>query len=210
MQNNSSLIENMIAILENSGVSKIFLVLKNNVQFPDFPSHVQIVINSELTNLSSSGSAAAGFLETMSGGGEGCTLLIDGDLYFSQENFDSIYSYLNGNSILLTPHTGSGDECVPHFNEGKFIKFSKEKNTNAIDNPEYIGLSHFSGSFIECFLQIAKEESYVEAYENLIPKIVEIGHPISFIYKSNFLWKDLDYIEDIEAIRKLQTKSNEK
>lgn len=204
---NNSLLINIIDTLLSQKNINIFVV-SNYIPHNKLLNikRIKFCMDSKLTRKSSSGSSCVGMNQLKKGK---CSLLIDGDLFFSKKDFEAIYPYLNGNSLLMTPHTGSGDECVAEFNAGRFSSFTKKSEiVEKTQNPEYIGLSHFNYDFIKSFMHEAKDTEYLEPYENLIPKIAQKGHPISFLYTNRFMWKDLDTKEDISVIRKLHNESN--
>lgn len=195
-----TLLSNLIEILAESGVESIYLVTRDNNQFEQFRNLVELCCEVELSNLSSSGSVAVGLKRLQND----CTLIIDGDLYFGKRDFELIYNHMNGNCILLTPHTGSGDECVPVFSNGKFVNFSKEKKyVNKSENPEYVGISHFESDFIRKFMEMTERNEFKLPYENVVGELIKIGFAVNFLYHEYFKWKDLDTILDLESIRRI-------
>ena len=100
-------------------------------------------------------------------------------------------------------------KIIPTFKNGEFFEFTKNiKEVEKTGHPEFLGISHLSPNFIAKFLTVAEETSFTEPYEKIFPIIAKMGEPVGFLYSSTFKWKDLDNIEDIKIIRKLQQNEN--
>ena len=135
-------------------------------------------------------------------------IVIEGDLIFDPSALFRIIS-ANENAIIVTNHSGSGDEMTPLFSQGYLQNFVKEKNTLS-HFPEYMGISFFKKSLLSRMIKLNQENSSKLSYEECLGKTLEkYKMSLNFIYFPELLWSDLDTSNDVRRFEDIYHKLQE-
>jgi choline kinase len=197
-----SLLRRNIRLLRASGIEDIYVVvgyrqqsIRNHLNgiLPDS----KIILNDEYEKYGSMWSLNCAFKIVNSD-----LIVFDADIFVSISMVKNIINRKN-TSIIVTPHSNSGDESLPKFKKGRLVNFSKEMESD-FSFPEYIGISFFTKECLELMNSKNVEDSLELSYEAALGKSsMTHSFDIDFIYHPTSKWSDLDQPEDLERIMNL-------
>lgn len=197
--NGETLLDRHLRILNDHGFEEIILVTGFNHEYIENhlkkinSKNIELVFNPFFRDFGSlySLSQSANFWQEDN-------LVIDGDLCYDPMAI-KILSESSQNAIIVTPHSGSGDESMPIFKNGVLSNFQKDSRLSL---PEYIGISKFSGFLLKDMIKI-RPNSKVPYEEALAEAVRDKGHHLSFVYVPGLKWKDVDTESDLKIMKKI-------
>jgi choline kinase len=203
-----SLLRRNIRLLRASGIEDVYVVVGYRQQ--SVRNHLNgiipdsnIILNKEYSKYGSMWSLNCAFKTVNSD-----LIVFDADIFVSMKMVKNIINRKN-TSIIVTPHSNSGDESLPKFKRGRLINFSKEMESD-FSFPEYIGISFFTKECLELMNSKNAEASFQLSYEAALGKSSTThSFDIDFVYHPTSKWSDFDSPEDLERIKnlaKLETK----
>jgi choline kinase len=135
-------------------------------------------------------------------------IVIEGDLIFDPSVLSRVISS-NENAIIVTNHSGSGDEMTPFFSQGYLQNFVKEKNASS-QFPEYMGISFFKKPLLSEMIKLNQESSSKLSYEECLGRTLEkYKMSLNFVYFPQLLWSDLDTPADVRRFEDIYLKLKE-
>ena len=200
-----SLLLRNIRLLKEAGVSQVVVVVgyKSDVVIEHLQGDidgVKIVYNAEFEQNGSMWSVARAF--------QLCRkplIVLDADIYVNSRIIENILGRKNS-AIIVTPHSGSGDESVPIFKQGSLQVFSKEFNS-IYSFPEYIGVSFFTYDVLKLMIQEDSRRGNKLSYDAALGICaITNSFDLDFVYVPTAKWSDFDVPQDLQRIIEIAEK----
>ncbi len=194
------LISRTLTLLREIGITKIVMVVGYHAElFENYrSSDVEIVnaLNYEFTGSMASLAAAADFINED-------FILIEGDTFFEKKVLESLYSKEEGNCLVATEESGSGDECYIESQCGFITKISKDKHRICKFEGELLGISRITYDTYQAML--SKWHKSNNSYLNYEHVLMDVTTPLErpFIFFQNLIWGDVDCPEDFKRLREV-------
>lgn len=194
-----SLLFRNIRLLKEAGVDQVVVVVgyKSEVVIEHLKGEideVQIVYNAEFEENGSMWSVTRAF--------ESCQkplIVLDADIYVNSRIIENILGRKNS-AIIVTPHSGSGDESVPIFKQGSLQIFSKDFNSD-YSFPEYIGVSFFTFDVLELMVNEDSQHGNKLSYDAALGICAMTNSfDLDFVYVPTAKWSDFDVPQDLQRI----------
>ena len=119
-------------------------------------------------------------------------LLIENDMVFEERAITELLNNVNGDCILITSESGSGDEALVEIRDGYIYKISKDIHQfNKIDG-EMIGISKISYDMFNKMIKLFVENR--NPYLNYEYALMDIGrdYKIRYIKLDSLVWTEID------------------
>lgn len=184
------IIDRVINILTNNGIEKIIIVTGyKNEFFEEYKSNTSIfLVNNDRykwTGTMYSLSLAKEYIDDD-------FLLIENDMVFEERAITELLNNVNGDCILITSESGSGDEALVEIRDGYIYKISKDIHQfNKIDG-EMIGISKISYDMFNKMIKLFVENR--NPYLNYEYALMDIGrdYKIRYIKLDSLVWTEID------------------
>lgn len=194
------LIDRTLSILREIGVEKIVLIVGYRSElFDKYRSEDAIILkaaNYEFTGSMASLAAASDVIEDD-------FLLVEGDTFFEKKVLEQLGMIEEGNCLVATEESGSGDECYIESQSGFITKISKDKHRICRFEGELLGISRISYETYQAML--AKWRKSNNSYLNYEHVLMDVTKPLDrpFLFFKNLIWGDVDCPEDFKRLKEV-------
>jgi len=198
------LIDRTISILRELGIDRIVLIVGYRSElFDKYRSEDVIILkasNYEFTGSMASLAAASDVIDDD-------FLLVEGDTFFEKKVLEQLGAIEEGNCLVATEESGSGDECFIESQSGFITKISKDKHRICRFEGELLGISRISFETYQAMLSKWQKSnnSYLN-YEYVLMDVTEsLDRP--FLFFKNLIWGDVDCPEDFKRLKEVTCRS---
>lgn len=194
------LVDRTLSLVKEAGISRVILVVGYRAElFEKYRSKdVQIVQapNYEFSASMASLAAARDFIDED-------FILIEGDTFFEKKALEHLNRVKEGNCLVATEESGSGDECFIESKAGFITKISKDKHRICRFEGELLGISRITK---ETYAAMLREwDSSANSYLNYEHVLMDVTTPLDrpFIFIKNLIWGDVDCTEDFKRLKEV-------
>lgn len=194
------LIDRTMALLSEAGISRILLVVGYRAElFEKYRNeNTQIIVapNYEFSASMASLATAKEYIDKD-------FILVEGDTFFEKIALNRLQMVNEGNCLVVTEESGSGDECFIESKAGYITKISKDKHRICNFEGELLGISRISLSTYRTMINLW--ESSTNSYLNYEYVLMDVTAPLDrpFIYLKNLIWGDVDCPEDFKRLKEV-------
>ena len=195
---NQCLIDRTLRLLQEVGVGRVLLVVgfredlfklyaKDNVQ----------LVKAENFEFSASMASLAAAKDLI----DEDFLLIEGDTFFEKKVLEHLVGIKEGNCLVATEESGSGDECYIESRSGFITKISKDKHRICKYEGELLGVSRISLDTYQKMLDLWNKST--NSYLNYEYVLMDVTSPLDrpFVFFKNLIWGDVDCPEDFKKLK---------
>ena len=197
---NQCLIDRTLMLLAEVGISQVYLVVGYRSElFEKYCSEqVQLV---KAPNYEFSSSMAS--LATVRDYVKEDFILIEGDTFFEKKALEHLAKVKDGNCLVATEESGSGDECYIESKSGFITKITKDRHRICRIEGELIGVSRISYDTYSRMLNLWDKSS--NSYLNYEYVLMDVTTPLErpFIFQKNLIWGDVDCPEDFKRLKEI-------
>lgn len=194
------LVDRTLSLVKEAGIGRVILVVGYRAElFEKYRSdNVQIVLapNYEFSASMASLAAARNYINED-------FILIEGDTFFEKKALEQLRRVKEGNCLVATEESGSGDECFIESKAGFITKISKDKHRICRFEGELLGISRISK---ETYTAMLREwDSSANSYLNYEHVLMDVTTPLDrpFIFIKNLIWGDVDCPEDFKRLKEV-------
>lgn len=194
------LIDRTLFLLKEAGINHVILVVGYRAElFEKYQSNnVQLVqvSNFEFSASMASLASARSFIDED-------FILVEGDTFFEKKALEQLIKVKDGNCLMATEESGSGDECFIESQAGFITKISKDKHRICRFEGELLGISRISkGTYTE---MLRKWDLSANSYLNYEYVLMDVTTPLErpFIFIKNLIWGDVDCLEDFKRLKEV-------
>ncbi len=191
------LLDRTLQILRDEGFSRIYIVVGYRSElFGRYSADdVTVIINENYEFTSSMGSLA--LTEHLV---DSDFLLVEGDTFFEKKVIRQLNEIPEGNCLVMTEESGSGDECFVETKSGFVTSITKDRHRVCRFEGELLGLLRISmptfGKMLESWRQA--ENPYLN-YEYLLMQVTDaIDRPV--LKFPNLIWGEVDNQSDFRKL----------
>ena len=197
---NQCLIDRTLSILREIGVDRIVLIVGYRSELFDKYRSEDVVIL-KATNYEFTGSMAS--LAAASDEIDDDFLLVEGDTFFEKKVLEQLGAIEDGNCLVATEESGSGDECYIESQSGFITKISKDKHRICRFEGELLGISRISYETYQAMLSKWRKSN--NSYLNYEHVLMDVTTPLErpFIFIKNLIWGDVDCPEDFKRLKEV-------
>ena len=194
------LIDRTLSLVKEAGISRVILVVGYRAElFEKYRrENLQIVqaTNYEFSASMASLAAARNFIDED-------FILIEGDTFFEKKVLEQLKRINNGNCLVATEESGSGDECFIESKAGFITKISKDKHRICRFEGELLGISRISKETYAAMLD--EWDTSANSYLNYEYVLMDVTTPLDrpFIFFKNLIWGDVDCLEDFKRLKEV-------
>ena len=199
-ENGQCLVDRNIRLLKNAGITRILLVVGFRKelfsQYADDVVQLVYAPNFEFSSSMASLAAAQSYIDED-------FLLVEGDTFFENTALDPLVKLDEGNCLVVTEESGSGDECYIESRSGFITKISKDRHCIRNYEGELLGISRISYQTYTRMLSLWREST--NSYLNYEHVLMDVTSPLDrpFIYLRNLIWGDVDCPEDFKKLKEV-------
>lgn len=192
------LVDRTLSLVKEAGIGRVILVVGYRAElFEKYRSdNVQIVLapNYEFSASMASLAAARDYINED-------FILIEGDTFFEKKALEQLRRVKEGNCLVATEESGSGDECFIESKAGFITKISKDKHRICRFEGELLGISRISKVTYTAMLQ--EWDMSANSYLNYEHVLMDVTTPLErpFIFIKNLIWGDVDCPEDFKRLK---------
>ena len=197
---NTCLVDRTISLLREVGVTSIIIVVGYRSElFERYRSEDVVLIKAP--NYEFTGSMAS--LAAVSDSIDEDFILIEGDTFFEKKVLERLYNIQEGNCLVATEESGSGDECYIESQAGFITKISKDKHRICRFEGELIGISRISFDTFQAML--SKWHKSNNSYLNYEHVLMDVTTPLErpFLFFKNLIWGDVDCPDDFKRLKEV-------
>ena len=197
---NQCLIDRTLSILREIGVDRIVLIVGYRSELFDKYRSEDVVIL-KATNYEFTGSMAS--LAAASDEIDDDFLLVEGDTFFEKKVLEQLGNIEEGNCLVATEESGSGDECYIESQSGFITKISKDKHRICRFEGELLGISRISYETYQAMLSKWRKSN--NSYLNYEHVLMDVTEPLDrpFLFFKNLIWGDVDCPEDFKRLKEV-------
>lgn len=194
------LVDRTLSLVKEAGIGRVILVVGYRAElFEKYRSdNVQIVLapNYEFSASMASLAAARDYINED-------FILIEGDTFFEKKALEQLRRVKEGNCLVATEESGSGDECFIESKAGFITKISKDKHRICRFEGELLGISRISKVTYTAMLQ--EWDMSANSYLNYEHVLMDVTPPLDrpFIFIKNLIWGDVDCPEDFKRLKEV-------
>lgn len=193
-----TIIERLIRILKDNGISKIVIVAGYEREYFETLNvkEVELVYSDRYkwTGTMYSLSLVEKHIDED-------FLLIEGDLIFEEKAIDYLLESENSNCLVLANESGSGDEVLVETRNGNVFRISKDIHQLSKINGEFIGLSRLSiHTYRDMLVDFKYSENPYLHYEYVLMNL-KYKHNIGYTKIDDLIWTELDTKKDYENLK---------
>ena len=195
---NQCLIDRTLFLLKEVGVSRVLMIVGYSAElFEKYRSSDVVLI--QASNYEFTGSMAS--LAVTSDYIDDDFILVEGDTFFEKKVLERLCSVKEGNCLVATEESGSGDECFIESQSGFITKISKDKHRICKFEGELLGISRISYDTYQAML--AKWRKSNNSYLNYEHVLMDVTTPLErpFLFFKNLIWGDVDCPEDFKRLK---------
>ena len=199
-EENQCLIDRTLRLLKEIGVERILLVVGFRAElFRKYADdHIKLVTaeNYEFSASMASLAAAQDYIDED-------FLLVESDTFFEKKVLDYLSSVKEGNCLVATEESGSGDECYIESQSGFITKISKDKHRICNYEGELLGVSRISLQTYHKMLDLWNKST--NSYLNYEYALMDVTTPLDrpFVYFKNLIWGDVDCPDDFKRLKEI-------
>ena len=197
---NQCLIDRTLFLLKEVGVSRVLMIVGYSAElFEKYRSSDVVLI--QASNYEFTGSMAS--LAVTSDYIDDDFILVEGDTFFEKKVLERLCSVKEGNCLVATEESGSGDECFIESQSGFITKISKDKHRICKFEGELLGISRISYDTYQAML--AKWRKSNNSYLNYEHVLMDVTTPLErpFLFFKNLIWGDVDCPEDFKHLKEV-------
>lgn len=197
---NLCLIDRTVALLREVGVTRILLVVGYRAElFEKYRSEDVMLVKAPNYEFSSSMASLASVSEYI----DGDFILVEGDTFFEKKVLERLVAVKEGNCLVATEESGSGDECYIESQSGFITKISKDKHRICKFEGELLGISKITYETYRAML--AKWKTSTNSYLNYEHVLMDVTTPLErpYIFLRNLIWGDVDCPEDFKKLKEI-------
>lgn len=197
---NKCLIDRTLSLLDEVGISRVFLIVGYRAElFEKYRSeNVQLIeaTNYEFSSSMASLAAAADYIDDD-------FLLVEGDTFFEKKVLEQLAAVKEGNCLVATEESGSGDECYIESQSGFITKISKDKHRICNYEGELLGVSRITQSTYHSMLNLWYKST--NSHLNYEYVLMDVTTPLDrpFIFFKNLIWGDVDCSDDFKKLKEV-------
>lgn len=197
---NQCLIDRTLCLLKDMGISRILMIVGYRLELFDKYRSSDVVLieapNYEFTGSMASLAVASGYIDDD-------FILVEGDTFFEKIVLEKLCSLKEGNCLVATEESGSGDECFIESQYGFITKISKDKHRICKFEGELLGISRITYDTYQ--LMLAKWHKSNNSYLNYEHVLMDVTKPLDrpFIFFRNLIWGDVDCPEDFKRLKEI-------
>lgn len=197
---NQCLIDRTLSLLKEVGISRILMIVGYRAElFEKYGSSDVVLIkasNYEFTGSMASLAVASDYIDDD-------FILVEGDTFFEKMVLERICSVKEGNCLVATEESGSGDECFIESQSGFITKISKDKHRICKFEGELLGISRISYDTYQAML--SKWRKSTNSYLNYEHVLMDVTKPLDrpFLFFKNLIWGDVDCPEDFKRLKEV-------
>jgi thiamine kinase-like enzyme/choline kinase len=202
-EGNQCLIDRTLRLLKEVGVNRVLMVVgfREDLFSKYTGESVQLVRadNYEFSSSMSSLAAAQDFIDED-------FLLVEGDTFFEKKVLEHLVNVKEGNCLVATEESGSGDECYIESQSGFITKISKDKHRICKYEGELLGVSRISIDTYYKMLDLWKRST--NSYLNYEHVLMDVTTPLDrpFAFFKNLIWGDVDCPEDFKRLKEVTSR----
>lgn len=198
------LIDRTINLLKDIGINRILLVVGFRKELFEkyVDDKVQLIIAPKYEFSSSMASLAA-----VKDYVDEDFILVEGDTFFEKKVVDSLVKVDEGNCLVATEESGSGDECYIESQSGFITKISKDKHRICNYEGELLGVSRISYDTYGKMYKLW--QSSTNSYLNYEYVLMDVTTPLErpFVFFKNLIWGDVDCPEDFKRLKEVTSRA---
>ena len=196
--NDICLLDRTLSILRESGFQKILVVAGyQSEMFQKYESaDVRIIVNKDYEFTSSMGSLAL-----VDGAVDEDFLLIEGDTFYEKKVIRQLSSINEGNCLVMTEESGSGDECYVETRSGFVTNITKDRHRVHRFEGELLGIMRISLLTFRKIMELWRQSAnpYLN-YEYLLMDVTDaIERPV--LHFPNLIWGEVDHMADYKKLK---------
>lgn len=198
------LIDRTLGLLKEIGIKHILLVVGFRKElFGKYVDDIVQLVYADHYEFSSSMASLAAAKEHINED----FILVEGDTFFEKKVLEQISKIDNGNCLVATEESGSGDECYIESQSGFITKISKDKHRVSRFEGELLGISRISYETYCKMLSLwySSANSYLN-YEYVLMDVTSVLER-PFLFFKNLIWGDVDCIEDFKRLKEITSKT---
>ena len=194
------LIDRTLSLLKELGISRILMIVGYRAElFEKYRSSDVVLIkanNYEFTGSMASLAVTSEYIDED-------FILVEGDTFFEKIVLEKLCSVNEGNCLVATEESGSGDECFIESQSGFITKISKDKHRICKFEGELLGISRIAYETYQSML--AKWHKSNNSYLNYEHVLMDVTKPLDrpFIFFKNLIWGDVDCPEDFKRLKEI-------
>lgn len=133
-------------------------------------------------------------------------LLVEGDTFFEKKVLEELVNVKEGNCMVATEESGSGDECYIESQSGFITKITKDKHRICRYEGELLGVSRISLDTYHKMLDLWKRST--NSFLNYEYVLMDVTSPLErpFIFFKNLIWGDVDCPEDFKRLTEVTSR----
>ena len=192
------LLDRTLQILREAGYQHIVIVIGYKAElFSKYEStDVTLIINQDYEFTSSMGSLA--LIESVV---REDFLLIEGDTFYEKKVIQELTDIAEGNCLVMTEESGSGDECFVETQSGFVTSITKERHRVRRFEGELLGIMRISLPTFRKLLEAwhQSDNPYLN-YEYLLMDVTDaIERPV--LCFPNLIWGEVDHMSDFKKLK---------
>lgn len=197
---NRCLIDRTLSLLKEVGISRILMIVGYRAElFEKYccPDVILIkVSNYEFTGSMASLAAASDYIDDD-------FVLVEGDTFFEKKVLEGLCLVNEGNCLVATEESGSGDECYIESRSGFITKISKDKRSICKFEGELLGVSRISYDTYKAMLSKWRRSN--NSFLNYEHVLMDVTTPLErpFLFFKNLIWGDVDCPEDFKRLKEV-------
>ena len=197
------LIDRTLNLLKEVGIRSIFIVVGfHDDMFGKYAGDNVQLIKAENYEFSASMASLASAQELI----DKDFLLVEGDTFFEKKVLEELVNVKEGNCLVATEESGSGDECYIESQSGFITKITKDKHRICRYEGELLGVSRISLDTYHKMLDLWKRST--NSFLNYEYVLMDVTSPLErpFIFFKNLIWGDVDCPEDFKRLTEVTSR----
>lgn len=192
------LLDRTLQILREAGYQKIIIVIGFKAElFRGYESpDITFIVNQDYEFTSSMGSLA--LVESFV---DGDFLLIEGDTFYEKKVIQQLTGIKEGNCLVMTEESGSGDECFVETKSGFVTDITKDRHRVRRFEGELLGIMRISlPTFRKIMDAWHQSDNPNLNYEYLFMDVTDaIERPV--LHYPNLIWGEVDHMADFKKLK---------
>lgn len=197
------LIDRTLNLLNEVGIKRILLVVGFRSElFAEYASEYVQIIKSDNYEFSSSMASLAAVEDFV----DRDFILIEGDTFYEKKVLEHLVGIKEGNCLVATEESGSGDECYIESRSGFITKITKDKHRICNYEGELLGVSRISLETYGKMLALWRKST--NTYLNYEYVLMDVTTPLDrpFVFFKNLIWGDVDCPEDFKRLKNVTSR----
>lgn len=203
-EENQCLIDRTLRLLKEVGIRRILLVVGFRAElFYKYVDEIVQIVTAENYEFSASMASLASVQKYI----DEDFLLVEGDTFFEKKVLEHLANIKDGNCLVATEESGSGDECFIESQSGFIKKISKDKHRICNYEGELLGVSRISLDTYHNMLDLWNRST--NSYLNYEHVLMDVTTPLDrpFVFFKNLIWGDVDCPEDFKRLKEFTSRT---